>query len=141
MGTANWLDLLSAIGDIATPVALAGLGFVLTRRLNRNTELLKTRLEAYKALAPDLNTLMCYMTFIGTWVDHSPTEIVALKRSLDTRAFTALPLFEPPRARDAYDSFMDACFKPFGRWGQDALIRSGPYRRRTGWRRTDITWD
>jgi hypothetical protein len=129
-----------SLAALATPIVLAGFGFVLSRRLNRNTELLKLRVEYYKVLAPDLNTLMCYMTFIGTWARHSPGEIVALKRTLDSNAYVAIPLFSDDVGK-AFNAFMDACFEPFGGWGVDARIISGPYRRRAAWRRSGIPWD
>ena len=127
-----WVALL-------TPLVLAIVGFALSRQLNRNSELIRLRVEYYKVLLPDLNTLMCYMTFIGTWVDHSPIEIIALKRGIDSTAHSALPLYTPQVAK-AYDQFMDVCFEPFGAWGSDALIQSGPYPRRRYWRREDQAW-
>ena len=131
--------MISAIGSIATPLVVVGLGLMVSRRQSRNDELLKTRIDYYRILAPDLNTLMCYVTFIGTWRDHSPVEIIRLKRTLDQNFYCAAPLFSDP-VRDAYTGFEKACFKRFGPWGEDAQIKSGAYRRREAWRSADIAW-
>lgn len=143
MGTVSWTDALSAIGSIATPLVVLVLGFMVSRRQSRNDELLKARIEYYRLLAPDLNTLMCYMTFIGTWRDNSPQAIVELKRRLDHNFFCASPLFSGP-VRNAYEDLARKCFSKFNAWGQDAKIRSGPYRRREAWRGADgwsEAWD
>lgn len=139
MNGANWTDVLSAIGSVATPLVVVYLGVMFSRRQTRNDELLKARIEYYKALAPDLNTLMCYMTFIGTWRDQSPVEMVDLKRRLDQNFYCAAPLFSDP-VRDAYEGFTRACFSTFNHWGTDAKIRSGAFRRRQAWKR-DQVWD
>ena len=139
MADPSWTDVVAAIGSVATPVAVAMFGIALARRQSRNSELLKARIEYYKALAPDLNTLMCYMTFIGTWRGHSPLEIVELKRRLDREFYCAAPLFSDP-VRDAYVELESTCFDTFNDWGQDAVIKSGAYRRRQAWTR-DPAWD
>lgn len=139
----KWTDALTAIGSVATPLVVVAVGVLLARRQDRSSELLKARLEYYKGLAPDLNTLMCYMTFIGPWRDHSPVDIVRLKRRLDQNFYCAAPLFSDP-VRDAYAELEHACFETFNDWGQDAVIRSGAYRRRQAWRREpgwETDWD
>lgn len=112
---------------------------MLSRRQDRNGELLKARIEYYRLLAPDLNTLMCYITFIGRWRDLSPIEVIELKRRLDQNFYSAAPLFSDP-VRDSYTAFEASCFSTFGEWGEDAKICSGAYRRRQAWRRKDVAW-
>ena len=140
MEAPQWTEVLSAIGGVLTPVAIVIFGAILTRRQSRNDLLLKARFDAYDSIVPDLNRLMCYMTFIGAWRELSPPEVVALKRRLDSQFFVVAPLFSPAVER-AYAAMMKQSFATFGRWGQDALIRSSPYRRRSSWSRTDVTWD
>lgn len=135
----SWTEAVSAVGSVVTPVMVAIIGLILARRQNQNQELLKARVEYYKTLVPDLNTLMCYMTFIGSWKDYSPPEIVELKRRLDHNYYCAAPLFSEP-VRVWYLSFEKICFSTFGRWGSDAKIRSGAYPRRQAWRR-QVGWD
>ena len=136
-------DTISALSSVLTPVVVVIVGVVLTRRQSRNQELVKVRLDYYQQLAPDLNRLMCYMTFIGSWRDDSPVAIVALKRALDARFYCAASLFSS-RVLIAYSSFMDGCFDTFGRWGDDARLNTSAYRRRQGWQLPggwDPDWD
>lgn len=135
----TWTESLAAIGGVATPLIVLIIGILLATRQSRNQELLKARIEDFRRLIPDLNTLMCYMTFIGAWRDQSPPEIIGLKRRLDQRFYCAAPLFSSA-VSDAYSMFLESCFATFGKWGEDALIRSGPFRRREAWRREDSKW-
>lgn len=121
-----------AIGAVLTPIAVAVLVYVLSKSQSRSEELVRARLEYYKMLAPDLNLLMCYITFIGGWRDESPVEVVALKRRLDMNFHCAAPLFSSEVA-DAYNNLMRDSFSIFGRWGIDARIKSSAYRRRQAW--------
>ncbi|MYR07782.1 hypothetical protein GTV32_16390 [Gordonia sp. SID5947] len=143
MNSPTWLEVLQGVGSVATPVVVAVLAFVLARMQGRNDQLLAARMDYYRSLVPKLNTLMCYMTFIGTWAAKSPTDIVALKRELDHEFFCAMPLFDP-RVKQCYDEYLRACFSTFNEWGKDARIRSGAYRRRAAWSGTSewqTEWD
>src|SRR5581483_9795527 len=53
-------------------------------------------------------------------------------RRLDRNFYCARPLFSKKVAK-AYEQFQSLCFSTFNDWGQDALILSGAYRRRTAW--------
>ncbi|PFG43529.1 hypothetical protein ATJ88_2226 [Isoptericola jiangsuensis] len=128
-----WIEVVAVVGSIATPLIVAGFGVVFTRRQGRNDELLRFRIECYQQLVPDMNMLMCYLTFIGTWRDTSPPAVLELKRRLDRNFYCAAPLFSDS-IYDRYAAFMDACFQTFGTWGEDAKIRSSTFRRRPAWR-------
>lgn len=128
-----WTDVVQAIGAILVPVVVAVLVYVLTRSQSRSEELVRARLEYYKALAPDLNRLMCYITFIGGWRDDSPDKIVDLKRRLDSNFYCAAPLFSR-EVLEAYEKLMELSFETFGPWGTDARIKSSASRRRQYWR-------
>ena len=139
----TWTEILTALGAVATPIVVIVFGAILTRRQSRNELLLKARIEYYRELAPDLNRLMTYMMFIGTWRDVSPPDVVALKRRLDAAFYVAAPLFSEA-VMDRYQRYMSHCFKSFGLWGRDALIRSSAYRRRQSWQGSqpwDTRWD
>jgi hypothetical protein len=127
------LEVVTAMGALATPLVVLAIGYMLSRKQSRSEGLLSARFEYYEALAPQLNTLMCYMTFIGDWSKHSPVEIVELKRRLDRQLYCALPLFSAP-VGDAYRSFMNSCFKTFNAWGKEPLILTNAYRRRQVWK-------
>jgi hypothetical protein len=128
----SWVDVVTAVGAAATPLIVAAFGWILTRRQSRSELLLGARIDYYRELAPDLNRLMTYMMFVGTWRDITPPDIIVLKRRLDAAFYVAAPLFSTP-VTSAYETFMKRCFVPFGQWGADALIRTSPYRRRVSW--------
>src|SRR5262249_45152613 len=104
----TWTDVVQAAGALLVPVVVAGLAYVLTRNQSRSQELVRARLEYYKLLAPDLNRLMCYITFIGGWRDDSPEAIIALKRRLGANFYSAAPLFSS-QVLDVYNGFMQVC--------------------------------
>lgn len=135
MSESNWTDVVTAVSAAATPIVVAVFGWILTRRQSRSELLLNARIDYYREIAPDLNRLMTYMMFIGTWRDMTPPAVIALKRQLDATFYVAAPLFSAP-VTSAYETFMKRCFVPFGHWGADALIRSSPYRRRVSWQAT-----
>ncbi len=138
MNEVQWTDVVTAIGSILTPGVVVVLAVIFSRIQTRNDELLKARIQYYKELAPDLNVLMCYMTFIGRWRDMSPEEAVETKRRLDSKFFCASPLFSDS-VREAYTNMMDMYFLTFNDWGDDAKILSSGFRRRQAWRH-EIPW-
>ena len=127
-----WTDVLSALGAILTPLFVLGAGLFFGFRQSRSDQLQKVRIDYYKSLAPDLNRLMCYLTFIGTWRHDSPEDVIALKRRLDAQFYCAAPLFSTKVYR-AYEDLMRLSFRTFGRWGEDAKILTSAYRRRDSW--------
>ncbi len=136
---ARWqivLEVIRTLSALAIPIVIAFLGYKLNRRVKeleasqwRNQELIKARLSYYQSLAPRLNDLLCYFTFIGKWKELTPTEVIALRREIDRDFYSALPLFSP-ESGEAYARFMDAGFEIFGAWGTDARLRTGFVRRR-----------
>jgi hypothetical protein len=136
MNQPTWTAVLQAIGTVSIPIVVAIIAYVLTRNQTRSEELLRGRLDYYKALAPDLNQLMCYITFIGGWRDRSPVEIVDLKRRLDERFYCAAPLFSE-QVLSCYEKLMGLTFETFGPWGVDARIKSNAFRRRECWQGTE----
>lgn len=139
MSEPKWTDIVIAMAAITTPLVVAGFGWALTRRQSRNELLLGARIDYYRQLAPELNRLMTYMLFIGSWRDVTPPQIIEVKRKLDAAFFVAAPLFSE-QVGGAYQRFMSSCFTTFGAWGADAKIRSSPYRRRRHWRGA-APWD
>jgi hypothetical protein len=128
-------------------VAVAAIGFLLNRQLKRieaqrwrSQELTSSRLAYYREIAEPLNDLMCYFTFIGSWKEPSPLEIVALKRSLDRTFHTLAPFFSVEVVH-AYEAFMGHCFDTFGQWGEDARLKTSYHRRKAASRQTwQVEW-
>ena len=132
----TWTETVGAIGAIATPLVVVALGLVVNTRLKhveeqqwRGRALTEARLRYYGDLAGELNDLLCFFTFIGTWKEHTPVDVVAMKRRLDRSFAMHRPFFSEATA-DAYSNFMDCCFETFGDWGADARLRTGYGRRR-----------
>jgi hypothetical protein len=141
------LDLIKTLAAVAVPVVVAVIGYRLNQRLKlweatqwRNQELIKARLQYYDRLAPLLNDLMCYLTFIGRWKELTPPDVVALKRDTDRLFLSVAPLFSQ-RAVDAYRDFIRTCFGEHAGWGRDALIRSVFVRRREAAEHWDPAWE
>lgn len=135
--TVTWAAGVSAISAIITPLVLAGIGYMISRSLKRiearqwrSQGLITARLAYYDDIVVPLNDLMCFFTFIGRWKELAPPDIVAIKRALDRRFYTAVPLFSK-ESEDAYEAFMKCCFEHYGGWGADAKLRTG-YGRRKG---------
>lgn len=137
----SWTDVVQAVAAISVPIVVGGIAYLIDDRQKRSSELLSARLEYYKQLAPRLNLLMVYMTFIGRWRDLSPLSIVGLKRTLDEEFYVAAPLFSEGVLK-AYEILMSATFSTFNEWGSDARIKTSAFRRRQAWQGTwDSSWD
>lgn len=144
----GWTETASAVGSLSIPFAVLGLGYLGDRRLKaienqqwRNQELMRARMEHYDTLAPMLNTLFCYFTYVGDWKEHEPRDVVALKRTLDRAFYIAAPLFSDEVQR-AYDQLLSLCYQSYAGWGTDAKLRTDFHRRAdafgAGW---DPSWE
>lgn len=136
LGDWSWLEIAKLATGVLTPVTLAGLGVYIhrvTKRFEhiqwRNQKLIEKRLAVYDALAPDLNDILCYFTYVGCWRDLDPPSVVALKRTVDKKMYLAAPLFSDEFFR-ACMRFQELCYEPFAGWGRDALLRAKFERRK-----------
>jgi hypothetical protein len=130
-GNWTWLEIAKLVVSFLTPVAI-GLFSLYLRRLSRrmedrqwvNQKVVEKRLEIYDQLAPQLNDVLCYFTFVGCWKDFDPPAMVEMKRSLDRKIHLAKPLF-PAGFFVACQLFLRECFTRFsGPWGSDAQLRT-----------------
>jgi len=104
-----------------------------------NKTIVEWRIKVYDDVAPLLNDLLCYFTFVGNWKTLTPLQVLELKRALDKKMHTVAPLFSPEFLTRYFD-FINACFLPFQGWGVDAKIRSPQERHKEfffGW---DDAW-
>jgi hypothetical protein len=125
------LETFKLAESIITPIGLAFLGLYI-RRLSRkiedrqwvNQKVVEKRLEIYDQLAPQLNDVLCYFTFVGCWKDVDPPVMVEMKRTLDRKIHLAKPLF-PAEFFVACQLFLRECFTRFsGPWGSDSQLRT-----------------
>lgn len=127
--------MVKLLVGIATPLAVAGVGYWLNQRLTSleqaqwsQQKVIERRIKAYDELARPLNQLYCFYCYIGTWKELIPPDVVKMKRELDQTAYVSAPLFDP-EFLDRYNAMIGACFKTFGRWGADAKLKTLPERR------------
>src|SRR5215470_12917829 len=73
-----------------TPLTVAGLGVFIARASRRieqvqwaNQTVVTRRLDVFDKLAPGLNQLLCFATFVGVWKEIDPRKAIAIKRELD----------------------------------------------------------
>ena len=144
----NSLEIVKLAASLLTPIAVAVVGLWINRRLKKfeqlqwaNQKVVEKRLVVFDQIAPLLNDLLCYFTYIGCWKDLTPPDVVKLKRGLDRIAYVNAPLF-PPAFFDRYNAFIELCYRPFAGWIQDAKLRTLTERRKeaagTSWK---AEWD
>jgi hypothetical protein len=143
------LEVVKIVVAALTPVAVAVLGWLLSRQMKRvealqwsNQKLIEKRLEVYSALAPLLNDLYCYFDYIGDWKMKDPPAVLSLKRSIDRLVYVNAPLFSA-QFRQAYADFIDFHFVPGPREADasTAKIRSDASRRKKLFRERGEAWD
>jgi len=147
LGNWTWLEVAKIGAGVLTPVTIAVLGIALhriTKRFEqsqwRGQKLVEKRLALYDELAPLLNDVMCYFTFVGCWKDLSPPEVVALKRVIDKKVYVAAPLFSQAFF-EACMRFQNLCFETYSGWGQDARLKTRFGRRRDSHPDWDAEWE
>jgi len=99
-GNWNWLEFAKLGVGILTPIAIVVAGIYvhrITKRFEhfqwRGQKLIEKRLAIYDEIAPLINDVLCYYTYVGAWRDFDPPQIVALKRTIDRKIDLSAPLF------------------------------------------------
>ena len=146
-GPWNSLEIAKLIAGLLVPITLAAFGVYVhrvTKRFEhlqwRSQKLVEKRLAVYDDLAPQLNELLCYFTFIGPWRDLNPADVVALKRTVDKKIHLAAPMF----SKEFYAAclqFQELCFETYTDWGRDPLSRTPFHRRREARADWKPEWD
>ena len=132
--------------EALTPIAVAGLGVFLARASRRleqvqwaNQTVVTRRLELFAAIAPDLNKLLCFATFVGSWKELQPGDVVTIKRRLDETMYANRVLFSD-QLFEAYRHFMTTLFAMWTSTDADAPLRA-PIESGWGSRRNMRWWD
>src|SRR5690242_2681136 len=125
----NSVQIVTVIVDAATPVTVAVLGVIFARASRRseqvqwgNQTVINRRLDIFDKLAPGLNQLLCFATFVGTWKEIDPLKAIAIKRDLDQIMYANKVLFSDGLFA-AYHEFMSTLFAMFATTDADALLR------------------
>ncbi|MBN2577918.1 MAG: hypothetical protein JXB10_02925 [Pirellulales bacterium] len=131
----NSLEISKIIVNALTPILVIVFGFWLNRRLKHleliqwaNQKIIEKRIKIYEEITPLLNELLCYFTYIGSWKEMTPPEIVNLKRKIDKIAYINAPLL-PSKFLEHYNYFMQLCYETYSGWGQDAQLKTKFKRR------------
>ncbi|MBO2961544.1 hypothetical protein [Burkholderia pseudomallei] len=126
----NSLEIVKLAAEVLTPVSVAGFGWLVSHRLKQlelvqwtNQKLIEKRLALYDTIAPLLNRLLCFYTWVGPWKDISPDDVIRAKRELDQTIHIYRHLFDDDVYR-AYQAYLDALFDTHSGAGRDARIKS-----------------
>ena len=145
MGT-SWtsLQIATLAVEALTPLTVAGLGYFVARTSRRleqvqwaNQTVVTRRLEIFSEIAPALNKLLCFATFVGRWKEIEPQHAIDLKRRLDETMYANRVLFSDELLA-AYHEFMSAQFAMYATTDADAHLRA-PIDSQWGNRR-NMTW-
>jgi hypothetical protein len=124
------LEIAKLVVGTLTPLAVVGLGFIvarLTRRVEAvqwaNQTVVTRRVELFTQVAPKLNQLFCFATFVGRWKEIQPEQAIALKRDLDEILYANRVLFSD-ELFTAYQAFMATLFDMYASTDADAPLRA-----------------
>ncbi|MGO9077460.1 MAG: hypothetical protein ACLQDY_00230 [Streptosporangiaceae bacterium] len=128
----SWTSVQVATLAVAalTPLTVLGLGIFVnnaSRRIEQvqwaNQTVVARRLEIFAEVAPLLNQLFCFATFVGRWKEIQPGQAIATKRKLDEIMYANRVLFSA-ELFTAYEAFMSALFDMYATADADAPIRA-----------------
>ena len=126
----NSLEVMKLAVAVLTPLSVAGFGWFVSHRLKQfellqwsNQKLIEKRLSLYDTIAPQLNKLLCFYTWVGYWKDVTPSDVLKIKRDLDQCLNIYRHLFEK-EVYESYQAFIFVLFDTFQGAGEDAKIRS-----------------
>jgi hypothetical protein len=124
------VEIATLAVEALTPVTVVALGVLFTRASRRieqvqwaNQTVVTHRLDVFDKLAPGLNRLLCFGTFVGGWKEIDPRKAIAIKRELDETMYAYKVLFSDDLFK-AYRHFMSVMFDMFGTTGADAKVRA-----------------
>ena len=130
------LEVTKLVVAALTPLLVLLLGIFVHRLSKRvehshwaNQKVIEKRIAIYDLMAPKLNELLCFCTFVGSWQTMTPAEALERKRDLDRQFYVSMALFSTEFER-RYQTFINTCFKTYGGHGTQAKLRIGlEYRR------------
>src|SRR5215469_5734865 len=142
----NTLQVATLAVATLTPLTVAAVGFYFARAGQRlehtqwaNQTVVTRRLEIFSQVAPWLNQLLCFATFVGRWKEIQPGQAIGLKRDLDETMYANRLLFSDDLF-EAYRNFIAALFAMYATTGADALLRA-PIDSKWGDRRKLPWWE
>lgn len=125
-----WLTALDIGVDAVIAIIVLVAGWLINRQLSRiesrqrsAATLLSKRLEIFSSISGDVNKIFCASAYVGGWLDVSPKEILAAKRSCDSKFFGEVAFWDA-EVIESYKAFSDACFATFQGPGKSAKLRA-----------------
>ena len=126
----NSLEVVKLLVSLLTPLLILGLTFWINYRIKkidqrwkRDESIAQKRVDLYDDIGIKANKLFAYVTYVGTWKETSPREILDLKRELDTTMHTYKPWFSVDFTK-RYEAFISSIFNEYQGHGKDAKIRT-----------------
>ncbi|MGQ3054566.1 MAG: hypothetical protein ACT6S0_22510 [Roseateles sp.] len=145
MGSWPTLEVAKLVVGVLTPLSVALLGWLFSRQLKRldlsnwtNQKLIEKRLVIYDDIAPKLNLLLCFFTWVGYWKTVSPADAIRAKRELDKTLNIYRHVFDA-EVYEAYQDYIHILFETYTDIGHDARLRA-LIRSPDGDRRTDAAY-
>jgi hypothetical protein len=125
----NSVQIVTLVVDALTPITVVVLGVIFARASRKieqvqwaNQTVLTRRLDIFDKLAPGLNQLLCFATFVGVWKEIDPRKAIAIKRDLDQIMYANKVLFSDELFA-AYHEFMTTLFAMYAATDADAPLR------------------
>jgi hypothetical protein len=142
----NSVEIATLIVGALTPLTVAFVGLVVARTGRRleavqwtNQTVVSHRLNVFREVAPMLNQLLCFGTFVGKWKDITTVNIMSIKRQVDEIMYSNRLLFSDELFA-AYREFMTIMFSMYVTKDADALVRA-PIHSVWGDRQRQVWWD
>jgi hypothetical protein len=142
----NSVQIVTLIVSALTPITVVVLGVMFARASRRieqvqwaNQTVITHRLDIFAELAPGLNQLLCFATFVGGWKEIEPAQAIGIKRKLDEIMYANRVLFSDELFA-AYHKFIRTLFAMYATTDADALLRA-PIESRLGSRRKLRWWN
>ena len=129
---AEWtgVQIVTTVVAALTPLTVAALGFFVARAGRRigqvqwaNQTVVARRLDIFKDVAPQINRLLCFATFVGAWKEITPRDAIAVKRKLDETMYANRVLFSD-QFFGSYQLFMVTLFAMYASTDADAHVRA-----------------
>ena len=130
MGSWPTLEIAKLVVGVLTPLSVALLGWLFSRQLKRldlsnwsNQKLVEKRLAIYDEIAPKLNRLLWFFTWVGYWKTVSPADAIQAKRELDKTLNIYRHVFDA-EVYEAYQGYIRTLFETYTGAGHDARLRA-----------------
>lgn len=132
----TWFELADLAVKALIPLAVVMLGLLVKRYadlLERRRVLVDVainwRLEVFRTIAPKLNLLRCFFTYVGDWKNIDLEQVSNAKRDCDRAIYMNAFLFAPETIQ-AWRDFVDAAFVENRGPGQEFAFRASVKRHR-----------